>query len=642
MQNSYHQLPQNIDDTFTDSDNKFLSKNSLDSSTENEKDLAQITNQVGTILSSDSSHDSASLLARQTLSSAATLELESLFGQYGNVNVQLAVDENYSIKDSKYDLLLPLYDDEQNIWFMQNSFHRTDNRYQGNLGFGYRTFLDPETIIGANVFYDHDFTNNHTRLGLGSEYWSNYAKFSLNGYLGLSNWKSSPDVVDYLERPASGFDVSAKSWLPFYPQIGGELKFEQYFGDEVALFGVDQPRQKNPYGLTCGSSYTPVTLFTLSAEVTQGRSRVNDSKFKLDLNYKIGVPLHKQLSSSGVSESRKLSNSRYDFVNRNNNIVLQYKKENILQLTTAKTVIGYPGERKYLGVVLHNKYPLLNIVWDIPAQFTAALGQFVNLGSNNYEIVLPKWDESTQNSYLITGRAYDIKKHASEPSTTKVLVNAPNISEINSYWTPSTIEVNTDAETIKKVVLTLNDNDGNLLDISASDITLSYTPSNLSNSDYALTRISAGRYELSLQSVDYSSTSFTITPTVQMVELTSVLETVKLSSIVPVMSQSTMTVNPAIIFADGPIPSVWQGILVNDQGDVITGVADMLSLDITAANSTKSKISKTIETQTNPIADKIVESSTPGTYTANITAGAVAGSYIITSKYSFDGAKMLT
>ncbi|VTR48614.1 Invasin [Serratia fonticola] len=33
--------------------------------------------------------------------------------------------------------------------------------------------------------------------------------------------------------------------------------FEQYRGDEVALFGKDD-RQKNPYAVTAGINYTPI------------------------------------------------------------------------------------------------------------------------------------------------------------------------------------------------------------------------------------------------------------------------------------------------------------------------------------------------------------------------------------------------
>ncbi len=48
-----------------------------------------------------------------------------------------------------------------------------------------------------------------------------------------------------------------ESWLPFYPQLGAKLVYEQYYGDEVALFGTDN-LQKDPHAVTLGLEYTPV------------------------------------------------------------------------------------------------------------------------------------------------------------------------------------------------------------------------------------------------------------------------------------------------------------------------------------------------------------------------------------------------
>ncbi len=42
-----------------------------------------------------------------------------------------------------------------------------------------------------------------------------------------------------------GWDVRTEAWLPFYPQLGGKLIYEQYYGDEVALFGTDTGAESN-------------------------------------------------------------------------------------------------------------------------------------------------------------------------------------------------------------------------------------------------------------------------------------------------------------------------------------------------------------------------------------------------------------
>ncbi|HDP9620698.1 TPA: inverse autotransporter beta domain-containing protein, partial [Escherichia coli] len=45
----------------------------------------------------------------------------------------------------------------------------------------------------------------------------------------------SPDIEDYQERPANGWDIRAEGYLPAWPQLGASLMYEQYYGDEVGL-----------------------------------------------------------------------------------------------------------------------------------------------------------------------------------------------------------------------------------------------------------------------------------------------------------------------------------------------------------------------------------------------------------------------
>ena len=79
---------------------------------------------------------------------------------------------------------------------------------------------------------------------------------------GLLAGKKSPDVEDYQERPANGWDIRAEGYLPARPQLGASLMYEQYYGDEVGLFGKDK-RQKDPHAITAEVNYTPVPLLTL-------------------------------------------------------------------------------------------------------------------------------------------------------------------------------------------------------------------------------------------------------------------------------------------------------------------------------------------------------------------------------------------
>ncbi|ASV34064.1 hypothetical protein BJP41_06385 [Candidatus Williamhamiltonella defendens] len=95
-------------------------------------------------------------------------------------------------------------------------------------------------MSGINSFLDYDASRNHTRGGFGLEYSRDYLKLSTNSYFSLSGWKNSPDKEDYEERPASGWDIRAEGYLSAWPNLDGKLTYKQYYGDQVALFGVDK------------------------------------------------------------------------------------------------------------------------------------------------------------------------------------------------------------------------------------------------------------------------------------------------------------------------------------------------------------------------------------------------------------------
>ncbi|TNA23039.1 hypothetical protein EMF73_32375, partial [Klebsiella pneumoniae] len=216
------------------------------------------------------------------------------------------------------------------------------------IGFGWRHFSENDWMAGVNTFIDHDLSRSHTRIGVGAEYWRDYLKLSANGYIRASGWKKSPDVEDYQERPANGWDIRAEGYLPAWPQLGASLMYEQYYGDEVGLFGKDK-RQKDPHAITAEVNYTPVPLLTLSAGHKQGKSGENDTRFGLEVNYRIGEPLEKQLDTDSIRERRMLAGSRYDLVERNNNIVLEYRKSEVIRIALPERIEGKGGQTVSLG-----------------------------------------------------------------------------------------------------------------------------------------------------------------------------------------------------------------------------------------------------------------------------------------------------
>ncbi|WP_317847668.1 inverse autotransporter beta domain-containing protein [Pseudomonas sp. HTZ2] len=217
-------------------------------------------------------------------------------------------------------------------------------------------------MLGANTFFDHDLSRSHSRLGVGVEYWRDYLKLSANGYHRLSSWRTSPDLDDYQERPANGWDVRAEGWLPSMPQLGGKLTYEKYYGSEVGLFGKDN-RKKNPHAITTGVTYTPIPLLTFSAEQRRGNAGASDTQFGMQFNWSLGQSWSKQTDPSKVAAMRTLAGSRYDLVERNNNIVLEYRKKEVIRhhrhpaQPQPRPRPRYPQARRSLGRTLGRRAP---------------------------------------------------------------------------------------------------------------------------------------------------------------------------------------------------------------------------------------------------------------------------------------------
>ncbi|XKM13882.1 inverse autotransporter beta domain-containing protein [Orbaceae bacterium ac157xtp] len=298
---------------------------------------------------------------------------QDFLGRFGTAQLQFDVSDQGRLNNLNVKLFSPWYDSDDMLLFSQLTYQEYEkDRRIGNFGIGQRwDVADKSWLLGYNVFFDHDFSRDHNRLGLGVEAWADYMKLAANYYMPLSDWKDSKDFDDYLERAARGFDVRFQGYLPSYPHLGGSLMFEQYFGDKVALFGKDN-LQKDPYAVTVGVDYTPVPLFTIKGEHKQGQDSNKAAKVELTMNYRLGVPLSDQLDANMVDVARSLKGSRYDLVDRNNFIVLEYKdKKFSVDLFLLDPVTGKPRVDFYEDTIVPVKLAFHNAKGDIDIEWAS-------------------------------------------------------------------------------------------------------------------------------------------------------------------------------------------------------------------------------------------------------------------------------
>lgn len=567
-----------------------------------ENQIASTSQRVGTLLSQDMNSEQASGMARGWASSEASGAMTDWLNNFGTARISLGVDEDFSLKNSQFDFLHPWYDTPDYLLFSQHTLHRTDDRTQINTGLGWRHFTS-SWMSGINLFFDHDLSRYHSRAGLGAEYWRDYLKLSSNAYIGLTGWRSAPELdYDYEARPANGWDLRAEGWLPAWPQLGGKLVYEQYYGDEVALFDKND-RQSNPHAITAGLNYTPFPLLTLSAEQRQGKQGENDTRFAVDLTWQPSSSMQKQLNPDEVAGRRSLAGSRYDLIDRNNNIVLEYRKKELIRLSLLDPVKGKSGEIKPLVSSLQTKYALKG--YNIEAAALEAAGGKVSTSGKDITVTLPGYrftnTPETDNTWSIDVTAEDVKGNLSRHEQSVVVIQAPTLSQKDSLLSVNPLTVAADKKSTTTLTVTAHDSDGTPVPGLAlqtrsegvQDITLSDWTD---NGDGSYTQI-----------LTAGTTSGSVTLTPQINGESAVKESIVVN-IVPVVSSrdhSSITIDNVSYYAGDDIKVRVE--LKDDSNQPVAYQKEELVKAVTVENS-------------KPGATIIWHEEQPGVYTANYPA----------------------
>ncbi|ECE3935718.1 hypothetical protein DAE39_23055 [Salmonella enterica] len=430
--------------------------------------LASAASTAGVLLQNTHTGDAAASMARGMATGKANQTVQDWLSQFGNARVQLNADSDFSLKNSALDLLHPWYETPDDLFFSQGSLHRTDSRGQANLGFGWRHWttgtaprglFHGDYMTGLNTFLDYDLSRDHARMGIGAEFWRDYLKLGANVYHRLTSWKNSPDLDDYEERPADGWDLRMEGWLPSYPQLGGRLTWEQYYGNQVGLFGYDD-LQSNPRALTAGLTWTPFPLMTVSAGRRQGQHGHFETEFGVNFTLNPDLTWQQQTDPATVAAMRTLAGSRHDFVERNNNIVLEYRKKTVIAIALPERVEGKSGMQYPLSVTVSKaKYGLQDIVWD-DAAFLAAGGKLTCTGSTTCTVTMPPFHPGAENTYTVGAVAHDRKGNESERAQTTLAVTGVGVSAANSTLAsqPDTLLADGQSQTTVTVVLKSGDN----------------------------------------------------------------------------------------------------------------------------------------------------------------------------------------
>ncbi|HAO2927990.1 TPA: inverse autotransporter invasin YchO [Escherichia coli] len=229
--------------------------------------------------------------------------------------------------------------------------------------------------------------NQHVESWLSP--WGEYLRLSANFYQPFAAWHEQTATQE--QRMARGYDLTARMRMPFYQLLNTSVSVEQYFGDRVDLFNSGTGYH-NPVALSLGLNYTPVPLVTVTAQHKQGESGENQNNLGLNLNYRFGVPLKKQLSAGEVAESQSLRGSRYDNPQRNNLPTLEYRQRKTLTVFLATPPWDLkPGETVPLKLQIRSRYGIRQLIWQGDTQILSLTPGAQANSEEGWTLIMPDW-----------------------------------------------------------------------------------------------------------------------------------------------------------------------------------------------------------------------------------------------------------
>lgn len=504
-------------------------------------------------------------------------EIKNWLNQFGTAQVNVNFNKKLSLKESSIDWLIPWHESLSHVFFSQFGFRNKDSRNTLNIGAGAR-IAQEAWMYGFNTFYDNDFTGHNQRIGFGVEAWADYLQLSANGYFRLNGWHQSRDFSDYNERPVSGGDLRAKAYLPAHPQLGGKLIYEQYSGERVALFGKDN-LQRNPYAVTAGLNYTPIPLFTLGVDQRMGKSRKHETQWNFQMDYRLGESFYSQVSSSAIAGTRLLTESRYNLVERNNNIVLDYQKKNILKLILSPVkIVGQPGQSYPISARVQAQYGVKHIVWN-DANWVAAGGKLIPFSATQFSLLLPPYQrvaqtdqtavrshaEQAANTYTLSAVAVDDHGNRSNSSELTITIQQPQ------FWITSAVigdGAPADGRTAITVEFTVTNADK--MPIVGKDVVITASHGALPSKITGKTE-GNGIARIAL-------TNTTAGPSIVTLDVEGQQQSVNIrftTDSTPDITRSRFTVSEPDIVADGTMSSILSFVPLNKDNNFISGIKDI-------------------------------------------------------------------
>jgi adhesin/invasin len=203
-----------------------------------------------------------------------------------------------------------LFENSNSAFFNQNTLTHNKDEQTINFGLGYRKLINNDKILlGANVFYDYAFDDNHRRVGAGIEAISSVFDFRSNIY------EAESDVVKMTngstEEALDGWDARLDYHLP----VGFDLRiFGTYFDWEDSAKTYENKGEQ--YGI---AGQYGLVKFEVGYRDEEGNKK-KDAFGKISIVIPIGDVPTSGVVSRGMMEMVSVRDQMYEPVERENRI----------------------------------------------------------------------------------------------------------------------------------------------------------------------------------------------------------------------------------------------------------------------------------------------------------------------------------
>jgi len=212
----------------------------------------------------------------------------------------------------------PVIQSGDTTWFYQGSLFRTEEegtmRNTVNLGTGLRELVyDKRVMLGANIFYDHEFPYDHQRVGFGLEARTSVGEINANQYYKSSGVKTNK--YGFSEQALDGNDIEIGTHIPYIPAW---KIFAKHFNYNIPggtdLSGKEYSTEfKTPIGLT----------FVAGKKFYENNIKQNQQYVMLSYSLALG-------KDSSSDTAQIITSNAYDFQTMENHTLDKVRRENLI------------------------------------------------------------------------------------------------------------------------------------------------------------------------------------------------------------------------------------------------------------------------------------------------------------------------